>query len=465
MVAGTRQMHSRRKICRGVLAASTALAAVVACRQAFGGASGSHRSSLSFTAATAARATSLAGRPAGRASSSRVTRNVLDFSSLFDDRKDFSSLNVASLVETTEDVLSSVNVAELVETTEDVLVSVVGWTVVIISAAIIKVAVTEEKGNTPKSFLQGADDRQASPPVVCVGDSLTRGNLSADWVSDLREMRVQQMPVLNAGVNMECAQNIRNRLDEIIACRPSHVSVLVGTNDMKAGMSAMEGELYKRLGQLSEAPTLESYERDLVEIRQRLTDAGACVALVSPPVLGENLASEANKKAAEFADVVRRVAAEGGERCAYLPLFEVTAADLPESGGRPYCGASFFGLLCSMCVDVHLRQRTLDDLQRERDLGVTVDLVHLGPDHGRRLAQMVSDFVENVKPAPLPRLELPLLSPACANEVEVVFACSTAEPQALELPLLSVATTFERAVTPLGAFEIKEGAFERAVTG
>ena len=46
--------------------------------------------------------------------------------------------------------------------------------------------------------------------------------------------------------------------------------------------------MYQVFGQLPEVPSLESYERTLRDIKERLIDAGANVALVSPPVLGED---------------------------------------------------------------------------------------------------------------------------------------------------------------------------------
>lgn len=205
--------------------------------------------------------------------------------------------------------------------------------------------------------------------------------------------------MLNAGVNMECAGNIQQRLREVIACRPSHVSVLVGTNDLKAELSPVEGLMYRAFGRLPQVPTLEAYEKTLEEITESLLQGGARVALVSPPVLGEDPNSAANKRAAAFAAAVRRVAATGGENCTYLPLFEQTTAALPLQGGRAYCGLSFFAWLCMLCVDVHVFRRDLSEIQRERKLGVTIDLVHLGPSAAAQLAAMVADFVRGVEAA------------------------------------------------------------------
>eukprot|EP00931_Biecheleriopsis_adriatica_P015845 TRINITY_DN11883_c0_g1_i4.p1 TRINITY_DN11883_c0_g1~~TRINITY_DN11883_c0_g1_i4.p1 ORF type:complete len:438 (+),score=88.99 TRINITY_DN11883_c0_g1_i4:53-1315(+) len=278
----------------------------------------------------------------------------------------------------------------------DPIVSCVGWAALISGLTVLRVATANDESHTPSTFLKrkrsSATGASQDQPVVCLGDSITRGNLSADWVSDLRQA-FDGRTVLNAGINMQCSKNIQQRIDEVIACCPSHVTLLVGTNDLKAELSPVEGFLYKIFGSLPEVPTLESYEETLMSMREKLLAAGVSVALVSPPVLGEDVRSEANRRAAEFAAVVRRVAEGGGEKCSYLPLFEQTYAALPEVGGKPYCGMNFFVWCCLLCWDVHILQRDLAEIQRERQLGVTIDLVHLGPEAAQNLAGMVHDFV------------------------------------------------------------------------
>lgn len=287
----------------------------------------------------------------------------------------------------------------------DPVVSCIGWFALISGMTVLKVA-TSDDSHTPSAFLKqvagnASMGSEAGQPVICLGDSLTRGNLSADWVSALRQQLQDGLAgstVLNAGINMQCSKNIHQRIDEVVACKPSHVTVLVGTNDLKAELSPVEGFMYKVFGRLPEVPTLDSYEKTLLEIREKLLAAGARVALVSPPVLGEDVASEANKRASEFAAVVKRVAeGAGNERCSYLPLFEQTYARLPADGGKPYCGINFFAWCCLLCWDVHILQRDLADIQRERNLGVTIDLVHLGPEAADNLASMVRDFVQQVE--------------------------------------------------------------------
>lgn len=288
------------------------------------------------------------------------------------------------------------------EWVNDPTVGVIGWSVVLISLAIIKVAISDDKNNTPKAFLKHGTGQ--TTPVVCLGDSLTRGNLSADWVGGLRDHLAETLAepsvVLNAGVNMECTPNVKKRLDEVIACSPSHVTVLVGTNDMKAELSAVERVMYRLCGKLSERPTLQAYEDDLIEIRDRLLAAGSCVALVSPPVLGEDRGCPANRRASAFASVVKRIAAGGGERCTYLPLFERTYEALPVDGGKAYCGVSFFKWCCLLALDIHWWGRDLKAVQQERNLGVTVDLVHLGPVAAEAMVEMTASFVKSFPPLP-----------------------------------------------------------------
>ena len=75
----------------------------------------------------------------------------------------------------------------------------------------------------------------------------------------------------------------------------------------------------------------------------------------------------------------------------------MTFASLPV-GGRPYCGMNFFAWCCLLCWDMHILQRDPEEIQRERNLGVTLDLVHLGPQAAKRLADMVHDFIRTEPP-------------------------------------------------------------------
>lgn len=263
------------------------------------------------------------------------------------------------------------------------------------SSATVASLADEEPISGPRAFL-ACRDRPRGAVLACIGDSLTRGNMSADWVQLLREQLSAnglQVTVVNAGINMHCARNVCTRLAMILECRPTHAVVLIGTNDLKGELSAVEGVAYQALDNLPAPPTLQAYEQDLIEIRERLLVAGVQVALVSPPILGEDIVSRPNKRAADYAAVVRRVADSGGSRCTYIPLYEMTVTAAPAAAGVPYDGVRFFAWMWTMCADVYLRRKSFDEVQRERQLAVTVDLVHLGPRAARDLAAVVSRWV------------------------------------------------------------------------
>ena len=87
----------------------------------------------------------------------------------------------------------------------DPLVASVGWAALLSGITVLRVAMDDDE-DTPRSFLKKRRRRrklrQDSAPIVCLGDSITRGNLSTDWVSSLRE-ELNQGLVLNAGINMQ----------------------------------------------------------------------------------------------------------------------------------------------------------------------------------------------------------------------------------------------------------------------
>ena len=68
--------------------------------------------------------------------------------------------------------------------------------------------------------------------VCCIGDSLTQGNYSYDWVSSLSK-KIPFIEFINMGKNGETAKVLRMRLQtDVIDLNPDYVIVLVGGNDL-----------------------------------------------------------------------------------------------------------------------------------------------------------------------------------------------------------------------------------------
>lgn len=74
--------------------------------------------------------------------------------------------------------------------------------------------------------------------VACAGDSLTKADVSTDYLAILRRRFAEPHYVFtNHGVNADHAYNLRMRLDPIIAEQPDVVTVLIGTNDARVTLS------------------------------------------------------------------------------------------------------------------------------------------------------------------------------------------------------------------------------------
>ena len=80
--------------------------------------------------------------------------------------------------------------------------------------------------NSPAAFLKSNPDRTGKKVVVCVGDSITHGRVSHNYVDmTAGKLSDRGFIVVNAGVNSELAYNVLSRIDEIIRCTGTEVDI------------------------------------------------------------------------------------------------------------------------------------------------------------------------------------------------------------------------------------------------
>src|SRR3977135_3207778 len=110
--------------------------------------------------------------------------------------------------------------------------------------------------------------------VVCLGDSLTRGQVSVDYVEMLAARDVGgSASFTNAGVNGDLAFNVLQRLDSVIELQPDVVSVLIGTTDTNATHARLAEKNIRRMTRmkkLPQRPTIAWYHENLTAIIDRL---------------------------------------------------------------------------------------------------------------------------------------------------------------------------------------------------
>jgi lysophospholipase L1-like esterase len=228
--------------------------------------------------------------------------------------------------------------------------------------------------------------------VVCAGDSITRGQVSVDYVDLLRQrFHAQPYSFTNRGINYDLAYNLLNRLDQVIADEPDHVTVLVGTNDANATLGTSNRRLVTWLKRLPTKPTPEWYRDNLTAIVGRLQqDTHARISLLSIPVIGEDLDSTQIHRAGEYSAIVREVAT--ATDVGYLPLYE-RQIDHLRVHGRPPGTHYRAGLLLSSTASIQhfMLRRSLDDIAVRRGLQLSTDTIHQNSRGANLIADLISE--------------------------------------------------------------------------
>jgi lysophospholipase L1-like esterase len=159
---------------------------------------------------------------------------------------------------------------------------------------------------SPSQFVLRGRNPSTRILVVTAGDSITKGTFSADYVGVLRARLDQSgYEFVNAGVNGDTSQTLLARIQEVIACKPDVITILIGTNDVRNLIRTGKDQDPRLL-----IAALDLYRKNLEQILTLLQiKTNARIAVLSIPPLGENLQSSVN-------DVVRRFNQSIKEICA-----------------------------------------------------------------------------------------------------------------------------------------------------
>jgi acyl-CoA thioesterase-1 len=228
--------------------------------------------------------------------------------------------------------------------------------------------------------------------VVCAGDSITHGVVSANYVERLRgRIGSDGFEFVNAGINGDLAWNVLQRLDAVVACRPDAVTLLVGTNDVLATLGPTWEASYRRQQHIRETPTLAWYRENVRRIVDRVrAETDARLAILDLPPLGEDLESDVNRRIDEYNAALREVAAETG--VTMLPLHDRLVAMLPENHQPPAFGGRR-DLMLRAALGRVLRRRTWDEISAGAGLTVLTDHVHLNDRAAGVVAELVADWL------------------------------------------------------------------------
>lgn len=223
--------------------------------------------------------------------------------------------------------------------------------------------------------------------VVCLGDSNTQGQFSANYV---KRLSAPDTTFVNAGVNGQLAYNVAQRLDEVVARRPDVVTLLVGTNDVNAQFDAKWRARYRKQQRLPVDPTRQWYGEQIDAILTRLGETDARVAVLDLPPLGEDLASRMNRLVDDYNATLREVAA--AHEVPVLPLHDRLVALLPPDANPPPYRGDIKLVFGSFLRHVVLRQ-DWNSISRRNGLTLLTDNLHLNDRSADVVAELVGEFV------------------------------------------------------------------------
>jgi lysophospholipase L1-like esterase len=235
--------------------------------------------------------------------------------------------------------------------------------------------------------------------VVCFGDSITRGQVSANYVEMLEErLDREAYRFVNCGVNNDFSYNLLERVEQVIALEPQVVIILIGTNDVIATLDTIGLEVGLLIKRLPQPPDLEWYRANVVETVERLK-AGTQIriGLASIPVLGEDLESLPIQRVKIYNEVLKEIA--GREQVGYIPVFERQAETLiaTQSGkGRPYEGD--LQLSVELLASRFLRKESYDSISRREGFTLLTDGVHLNNQGAEIIAHEIEAFILAASP-------------------------------------------------------------------
>lgn len=243
------------------------------------------------------------------------------------------------------------------------------------------------------AFRQSLDSTK--PTIVCFGDSNTHGNVSYDWVADLAK-KYTDYQFVNAGRNSDLTFTLLRRMENIIACKPDVINLLIGTNDINATLAESALKRYRRTNKIgaNEHPSIATFEANYRQIIHRLkTETSAKISVMSLPLMGEDLANQPNAEVMKYNTIIRDISTTFG--LTYLPLFENQQYFLEQHPSQPKFDFSrYFMLLTSSIFQHYYLNKSWDEITKTHGNQLSPDFLHQNAVSGKMIVQLMTSFIE-----------------------------------------------------------------------
>lgn len=212
--------------------------------------------------------------------------------------------------------------------------------------------------------------------VVCFGDSLTEGVVSASYIELLRRQLPDGVHLINAGENGDTVLHLLRRLArDVVAHQPDVVLVLVGLNDIGSvyGEAALRG-YYRSFKNLWRDLPLRRFAMLYRQLVWRLREqTNTRIVLCTLTTLSERLDDPIQPVIEAYSNVVRTIAVQ--EQLGLVDLRRVFLAALAGQSGSHVSYHIWRPVLDG--VERRLFGATYESIACRRDLKLLCDGVHL----------------------------------------------------------------------------------------
>jgi lysophospholipase L1-like esterase len=248
--------------------------------------------------------------------------------------------------------------------------------------------------NNPKQYLQQPLSQSLSPKqkLVTVGDSLTHGTVSVNYVDLLSERLNREqirVDIINAGVNGDHTFHVLNRTPEIIRCRPDFITILIGTNDVVSSINLNNKYVFFSRKKLPQPPTLASFTSNLQSLVSELkSETHAKIAVLSLPPIGEDLNQLVTQASIGFSRAIQNIAKQ--QHVDYLPLQEAMLEYLNQYPAQPRYEYEKRHTVFVISLLRRLLGHTDQQICEKLGFRLHIDFLHLN----KKGADMIVDLIE-----------------------------------------------------------------------
>jgi lysophospholipase L1-like esterase len=242
--------------------------------------------------------------------------------------------------------------------------------------------------NKPSSYPEFAKlNREGKPIFIAFGDSLTQANMSADWLEIMAGNR-PDIQFLNAGMNADLTETLLTRIEDIVACQPHLISLIIGSNDVMATLTPERMKRYYRLGKITEDANYERFMQNYREIVAALSSqTTAKIIVASLPPITEDFSFEGNQQAEKYSAFIKNISDEYG--LIYLPFREALLKNMTEKSDQLNDFTNADNIIRKAVIRKKFLGQSWNEIAASRKAKYMTDNIHLNDDAAGILAGLM----------------------------------------------------------------------------